>query len=318
MKRQNFLFLYESIFANANGDPNNGNRPRVDSETGRQLVTDFRYKRTVRDFLKVQAIMNPADETNRILYQHHFKEEGNQMSGVKTLKDTLESYFKGLKGIDKLEAMKQAFIDVRLFGGVFAVSKDNTSLTGPVQIAFGESLHMIQESEVGLTSVFSSSEDKGTGTMGTKHMVPYAAIITDGSINQFNAEKSSLSDADVERFVQALWSGTNELKTTSKNQNSLLFLNLVNKEEYGLFTVSNLRSLVRLKSDLQDTEIRSTKDFALDVTGLVAFVNEHAEKFEKVELIVHPSLRLIHVGEEVSRDDLEGLFAPHVEYKEVV
>ena len=292
VKRQEFLFVYESINANANGDPLNENRPRIDEETGLQEVTLYRFKRTIRDYLKLLNVLN-QEENKEILYKEEWYE------------DKGENYLKPLKKILKennsltYEAILQKFIDVRLFGGLFGVEKENLHLQGPVQINYGRSYHEVKEKDIQISAVMPSKEGAKNGTLGMSYVVPYAVIGTDGTINQFNGNKKCLTEQDVELMFKALWEGTRELKTTSKNQNSLLLVKVTFKEDYPFACIGNLQGSLKLTSDKNDLELRNTTDYMLDVSLLADKLNNAKEKIESVEVIKDGALKLCLNGEEI-------------------
>ncbi len=123
--RSEILFLYDITDANPNGDPVDENKPRVDEETGVNIVTDVRLKRTIRDYL--------YDYKNQDVFILELRDgNGNLKSKEDRLKD-----FK-----DNEDLLKKC-IDVRLFGATTAVKGKTMTLTGPVQFKYGRSLHRV-------------------------------------------------------------------------------------------------------------------------------------------------------------------------------
>ena len=105
-KRSELLFLYDVKRCNPNGDPLDANRPRIDEESGRCLVTDVRLKRTVRDYLFNKGYNGEPDAMGDIFIRDV---DDKPVTGKKRA----ESY-------ESREDFCQKFIDVRLFGGVSA------------------------------------------------------------------------------------------------------------------------------------------------------------------------------------------------------
>lgn len=290
MKRKEFIFVYESIFANANGDPLNDNRPRIDEETGLQYVTMYRIKRTMRDYIKLLNILNPA-KSNEILFQKEFDKEGK----LKTTADRIKE-----SGSSSLKKILERFVDIRLFGGVLAIKNNAQSLTGPVQISYGQSMHKVKEETVQTSVVMPSKKEREQGTMGIAYVVPYSVIACDGIVNQHNAKESMLSEQDVALMFEALWDGTAELKTTSKNQKPLMLLCVEFKEDHPNAYIGNLKSYLSLNSDKDDLEIRNTKDYSIEVQELVNKLNSLEGIIDNVNILRDADLAISCDGKSIS------------------
>jgi len=174
--RHEILFLYEVVNANPNGDPMDENRPRYDDETGKIFVRDARIKRTIRDTLQEMG--------EEIFIREERKEDGT----LETKEGLFEKYDKDINKV------LEKCIDIRLFGGTFALKTGSFSLTGPVQFAYGTSLHRVKILEVQGTSVLPSSDEKGKGkkqgTMMFDYKVAYALIGVYGVANQKTAKEN--------------------------------------------------------------------------------------------------------------------------------
>lgn len=120
--REEFLFIYDVTDANPNGDPLDENKPRIDEESGINIVTDVRLKRTIRDFLFNFKSYNGENGKDIFVRTIESKKGG--------LKDGKEraSDFK-----DSKEDILKRCIDIRLFGGVLPLDKDSIKFTGPIQ-----------------------------------------------------------------------------------------------------------------------------------------------------------------------------------------
>src|SRR5215212_573775 len=122
-RRSEFLFLYDTRMANPNGDPDE-NRPRIDPYSGKNLVTEYRLKRTIRDFLK-----NDGEGI-------FIREELNENNTRKVIEELAQPYIakdkKGIKIVDRDKLIKE-HIDVRLFGLMFPVEDIPFKKIGPVQ-----------------------------------------------------------------------------------------------------------------------------------------------------------------------------------------
>ena len=289
IKRKELCHIFEGVNSNVNGDPNNDNRPRMDEETGYQYVSQFRPKRTIRDYIRLLYVLN-REETNQILYRKEFDEN-------RKLKD-LNNLLKSEANSDLNEVLAK-FIDVRLFGGLVGNKQKVQELEGPVQFSWGKSYHKVKEMEVGLSTVMPSSgkEDAEQGSLAKQFITPYSLIGVDATVNEFNGLRTTVTEEDIDLMLKALWDGTNNLKTTSKNQKSL-FLALVEYKEGKLKYIGELKSYFKLVSQLDDLEIRSTKDYFIEVNDFVEKINSLSTDIERVIIKKDNSLTLKFNGED--------------------
>jgi len=204
----------------------------------------------------------------------------------------LQQTFKDLK---EPEQILLQCIDVRLFGGIVTIKKpkvkkkaeatseeDSTAafnLTGPVQFALlNPSLNEVELRMHQNTSVFSSSEEKKQGAIGTTTVVPYAVNQIHGWINPYSAKYTNLCDDDINIMLKALWDSVNNANTRTKaNQNSLLLLQIVysdtNKKLYGLDRLIKLNTKGEDGVEKKGEQLRSIDDFELELTKLTEKVN---------------------------------------------
>jgi len=273
--KSEILFLYESSYSVPNGDPFTSEQ-RYDEETKKVLVSDVRIKRFIRDHF---------DERGEDIYVIDKRRgiEGEKGSGAAlrmlALKDQFkddESVMSEVKGKKKQDAVKimQKCIDVRLFGGISTEEKDAVNLTGAVQFALlNPSLNKVDLRMHQNTSVFSSSEEKTRGAIGTTTVVPYSLNQIHGWINPYSAKQTGLKQNDITEMFKALWASINNANTRSKsNQNSLLLLQIVyadaNKKLYGV------DRLIKLQAEKQEEQIRSSDDYKLDFSKLKEMISQ--------------------------------------------
>lgn len=175
--RHDIVWLFDVTDGNPNGDPDAGNRPRVDAETGHGLITDVSLKRKIRDTFPLIA---DGQDGYGI-----FVQAGTALNGV------LEnSYAQTGLALDqgKTKATKDAsaartwlcrtYIDVRLFGGVLGTGKTSAlgQIRGPLQVSFARSIDPVTPTEHTITRVAhttTADAEKGGGTMGSKWTLPY-------------------------------------------------------------------------------------------------------------------------------------------------
>lgn len=296
VQKSEILFLYESTWSVPNGDPFTGEQ-RYDDETKKVLVSDVRIKRFIRDYFAENGEeVFVINDRSALVADEKLKGSGAalRMKALKTKYGSeaavQRSNAKGKAEVDALKLMQKC-IDVRLFGGISTEEGDAVNLTGPVQFALlNPSLNKVDLRIHQNTSVFSSSEDKSRGAIGTTTVVPYSLNQIHGWINPYSARHTGLSEDDIKAMFKALWESINNANTRTKsNQNSLLLLQIVyagpTKKLYG---ADRLIQLDRSKSEKREEQIRNSDDYALDLSNLkkessqevVAFVNFYTDKDE--------------------------------------
>ena len=203
--RYDFIYLFDVQDANPNGDPDAGNLPRVDVETGQGLVTDVCLKRKIRNYV---AMTGGNADGKRIYFTegavlNNLHKEAQQAVGIpsaeaKTPKD-------GKK--DKATKwMCEHYYDVRTFGAVMSTEINCGQVRGPVQISFARSIDPIVSSEHAITrsSVTNEKDAEKERTMGRKFTVPYALYRAHGFVNPFLAQQTGFSESDLEILFDAL------------------------------------------------------------------------------------------------------------------
>lgn len=218
--RYDFVLLFDVKNGNPNGDPDAGNAPRIDPETGHGLVTDVCLKRKVRDYvtlLKTDPATGLPEAGFRIYVQHRgvlerFHREAYEAEGLKFDETGKESK---LANVDKARAwMCRTFYDIRTFGAVLALDINCGQVRGPVQIAFARSIDPIAPLEQSIVRKAVATEREAadqinkhsqiTGTMGNKQIVPYALYRAHGFVSPHLAADTGFTEADLEVFWQAL------------------------------------------------------------------------------------------------------------------
>jgi CRISPR-associated protein Csd2 len=214
--RYDFIYLFDAQDANPNGDPDAGNLPRVDTESGQGLITDVCLKRKVRNFVeltktgvsghdiyvKEKAVLIRAHEK---AYQA-LKEKSGEQSEAKAGKRKGS----GNEVEAAREWMCQNFYDVRTFGAVMSIAVNCGQVRGPIQIGFSRSIDPIFVSEHAITRMAVATEKEAEAqqgdnrTMGRKFTVPYALYLTHGFVNPFLAAQTGFSEDDLELFFTAL------------------------------------------------------------------------------------------------------------------
>jgi CRISPR-associated protein Csd2 len=217
--RYDFVLLFDVKDGNPNGDPDAGNLPRLDAETGHGLVTDVSIKRKLRNYVgMVKDCAPPYDiyikekavleRTHRIAYE--------KIGATAELADDPDA--KGKKkrkgSEDSVRAardwMCKNFFDVRTFGAVMSTGVNCGQVRGPVQLTFGRSIDPIVASEHSITRMAvateaeSEKQDGDNRTMGRKHTVPYGLYRAHGFVSAFLAKQTKFGAEDLELLWQAL------------------------------------------------------------------------------------------------------------------
>ena len=190
--------------ANPNGDPLNGNRPRIDMD-GYGEISDVCIKRKIRNRLQ--------DLGARVFVQSDDRSD----DGFRSLKERAEScsdlkeQFKNKKKADKNACAKiacETWMDVRTFGQVFAFKGEEVSfgVRGPVSIHQAVSLSPVDNISMQITKSVNSeaTDSKASDTMGMKHRIGHAIYRIMGSVNVQLAEKTGFSQEDADLLKEAL------------------------------------------------------------------------------------------------------------------
>lgn len=230
--RYDFVLLFEVKDGNPNGDPDAGNLPRLDAETGHGLVTDVSLKRKVRNFVGLthdQTERAPAPGEKRfeiyvrekaILNLQHQRaysalnldEPAPEAASEEPAGKKNARKRKG-GGDDVTKArdwMCQNFYDVRTFGAVMSTGVNCGQVRGPVQFTFARSIDPIIAQEHSITRMAVTTEEKAAAQdgdnreMGRKHTVPYGLYVAHGFVSSFLAKQTGFSEDDLELLWQAL------------------------------------------------------------------------------------------------------------------
>jgi CRISPR-associated protein Csd2 len=183
--RYDFVYLFDIKNGNPNGDPDNGNMPRIDNDTQRGLVTDVALKRKIRNYVDLTQGGEPPFaiymREKAVLNQTHgqaYKALGLKPEAKKLPKDTD-------KARELTRWMCANFYDVRTFGAVMTTEVNAGQVRGPVQLSFAESIDPILPQEITITrsSVTNERDADKERTMGRKYIVPYGLYRCHGFVS---------------------------------------------------------------------------------------------------------------------------------------
>jgi CRISPR-associated protein Csh2 len=263
--RSELLFLYDVKRCNPNGDPLDSNRPRLDEETGRCLVTDVRLKRTIRDYLFDKGYDGGAKGD---IFIRTEAVTGEQRSAA--YKD--KSEFTG------------KFIDVRLFGGVSAVKGKNYQFTGPVQFS--------KDNFIKGTGAFATKEGAEQKTFREEYNITYGLVAFHGVINENAAKHVGTTEEDIAQLIEATWNGTKDLLTRSKKGHMPRLLVKIDYKD-GFFIGDLCQRLkLNLKGDKKMEGLEDVSDYVLDTTDLNAALDKYMDKITKITVQIDDRLEL--------------------------
>ncbi len=201
--RIDFVYIFDVQDGNPNGDPDAGNLPRVDAETGMGLVTDVCLKRKVRNYVQVAKQLGDG-------FDIFIKER----AVLNTLIDKAHDDSEVKNAKDRTEAarlfMCKNYYDIRAFGAVMSTGKNAGQVRGPIQFTFARSVDAIAPAEHSITRMAVTTEreaekqEGGNRTMGRKATVPYGLYVCHGFISANLAQQTGFSEDDLELFWDAL------------------------------------------------------------------------------------------------------------------
>lgn len=303
--RSEIVFLYDAEDCNPNGDPLSAdNKPRVDDETGKAVVTDVRLKRFIRDQL--------YDDGHGIYILNPGKSNIDPSGRDDLLLELLDIDSDDLGDHDPSELF-DTFIeqatDVRYFGAPLSFSEDVDDafetgdiphFIGPVQFSLGRSMNEVvanRESKK-LSVTVTSGGDAQQGTFATDHRLAYALVRFHGVVNENAADGTGLSQQDVERLDRTVWrSIKNQTLTRSKMGHSprLYFRVEYDDTHYE----GNLDRLLSIDKDHSkpDREMRSIDDVTLRIDDLVERVSEIADEIQTIHLVANKYTTVSHDGD---------------------
>lgn len=273
--RYDFVLLFEVTNGNPNGDPDAGNLPRLDDETGCGLVTDVSLKRKIRNFVGMVKGEQPPYEIyvkeRAVLNLQHVRAYEAIGAG-----DLLKGDDKKRKGGDKTGEAKawmcKNFFDVRTFGAVMSTGINCGQVRGPVQLTFARSYDPIMSQEHSITRMAVATEaeaekqDGDNRTMGRKHTVPYGLYVAHGFVSAFLADQTGFSDDDLTLLWQALQQMFEHDRSAARGEMATRGL-YVFKHESKLGNAHAHELFERIDARLRDgvTAPRSFKDYVITV-----------------------------------------------------
>lgn len=213
--RYDFSLFFDVENGNPNGDPDAGNMPRIDPETGIGIVSDVCLKRKVRNYVelvkdeRVEEELTDGTQGYKIYVQEKAVLNSRNLLAYDRSGITCEKKKLPKKIEDQLKVTKfmcDNFFDIRAFGAVMTTEINCGQVRGPIQLCFAQSVDPIVPQEMSITRMAVTNEkdvDKER-TMGRKQYVPYGLYRVNGFISASLAEKTGFSEEDLNLFFEAL------------------------------------------------------------------------------------------------------------------
>lgn len=270
--RYDFVFICDVKNGNPNGDPDAGNLPRIDPETGRGIISDVCIKRKIRnyvDLVKGCSIDDPDVEDGELGYKIYVQEgavlnERNEMAykhyNLKPVDKKLPKKAEDQRKVTQF--MCDNFYDIRSFGAVMTTGRNCGQVRGPVQLCFGESAEPVAPLEMSITRMAATEgkEDKENKTMGRKQYIPYGLYRIEGFVSAPLAERTGFSQADLDLLWEA-------------------FMNMFENDRSASRGLMTSRKLVVFKHESRLGNAPAEKLFELVHVGRVGSSDQAARSF---------------------------------------
>jgi len=258
--RYDFIFLFDVKDGNPNGDPDQGNLPRVDIENQEGLITDVCIKRKVRNYVSLKYKFNTP-------FDIFIRQEN-------ILNDKIDSAI-GDKLKERQENLCKDYFDIRTFGAVLSTGKKGAgTVRGPVQFTFSRSEDRVYQAEHSITrcAVTTKEESKNqenrehASTFGRKSTIPYALYRMHGFISVIDAIKTGFSEDDLNLLWESLLNAFEHDRAAARGEMSprklIIFKHdshLGNARSGELFSSVSINKKVELPRSYDDYEIKIDK-----------------------------------------------------------
>ncbi|SET03547.1 type I-C CRISPR-associated protein Cas7/Csd2 [Anaerobranca gottschalkii] len=278
-KRYEFVVLFDVENGNPNGDPDAGNMPRIDYETGHGIVTDVCIKRKIRNYVEIK-------ENDRTGFRIYIK-EGAVLNNInKEAYEYLNETPRNKKEKPHEEATKfmcTNFYDIRAFGAVMSTDVNCGQVRGPVQLNFARSIDPIFQQEISITrmAVTNEKDIEKERTIGRKYIVPYGLYKLEGYVSAHFAEKTNFTKEDLELLWEALINMFEHDHSAARGKMTVRKLIVFeHQSKLGNAPAHVLFDLIKVKRKNPDIPPRSYSDY--EVTVDIDSLPEGVSVIEKV------------------------------------
>ena len=262
--RIDFVYIFDVQDGNPNGDPDAGNLPRVDAETGMGLVTDVCIKRKVRNYVQVAKGLANG-------YDIFVKEKAVLNNEIDKAHDDANVKAAQNKIAAARQYMCEHYYDIRTFGAVMSTGKNAGQVRGPIQLTFARSVNPVATSEHSITRIAvatpkeAESQNGENHTMGRKATIPYGLYVCHGFISANLAQQTGFTEDDLALFFDALKNMFDLDRSAARGLMSAQKLIVFrHASELGNAPANKLFDLVKVEKTTNDVP-RSFKDYAVSI-----------------------------------------------------
>lgn len=262
--RIDFVYIFDVQDGNPNGDPDAGNLPRVDAETGMGIVTDVCIKRKVRNYVQVAKGLANG-------YDIFVKEKAVLNNEIDKAHDDAKVKAAQNKIAAARQYMCEHYYDIRTFGAVMSTGKNAGQVRGPIQLTFARSVNPVATSEHSITRIAvatpkeAESQNGENHTMGRKATIPYGLYVCHGFISANLAQQTGFTEDDLALFFDALKNMFDLDRSAARGlmsaQKLIVFRHAT---ELGNAPANKLFDLVKVEKTTNDVP-RSFKDYAVSI-----------------------------------------------------
>ena len=262
--RIDFVYIFDVQDGNPNGDPDAGNLPRVDAETGMGIVTDVCIKRKVRNYVQVAKGLANG-------YDIFVKEKAVLNNEIDKAHDDAKVKAAQNKIAAARQYMCEHYYDIRTFGAVMSTGKNAGQVRGPIQLTFARSVNPVATSEHSITRIAVATPKEGESqngenhTMGRKATIPYGLYVCHGFISANLAQQTGFTEDDLALFFDALKNMFDLDRSAARGLMSAQKLIVFrHASELGNAPANKLFDLVKVEKTTNDVP-RSFKDYAVSI-----------------------------------------------------
>ena len=265
--RYEFVMLYDVENGNPNGDPDAGNLPRIDPETGFGIVTDVCIKRKIRNYVEMKMEDKPGykiyvKEGIPLNSQHALAYKEPEINKITLVKDKIAQ---------ARAWMCANFYDIRTFGAVMTTGVNCGQVRGPVQINFSRSQDPIIQQEITITRVTVTREDADKTTeMGRKFIVPYGLYRVEGYVSPKLANDATKGTGFSEEDLNLLWEALinmfeHDHSASRGKMTARKLLVFKHASEFGSAPSQRLFDLVKVSNQTPEKAPRAYSDYQVEI-----------------------------------------------------
>lgn len=260
--RIDFIYVFDVQDGNPNGDPDAGNLPRVDTETGEGLVSDVCLKRKVRNYVDASKAGEPG-------YSIFIQEAAVLDNRVEAVYEKEEVKHASVNKKDEAKkVLCNTYYDIRTFGAVIATKEKQGQVRGPIQLTFARSVDPVVSHSHAITrmAVTKEADKEKERTIGRKATIPYGLYVAHGFVSANLARQTGFSEEDLKLFWTALENMFDIDRSAARGLMSARKLIIFeHSSELGNAPANRLFDLVNIRRKNEDVVPRSFDDYAVTI-----------------------------------------------------